>query len=103
MGADIFMTRASAPNAREAFTSAVQNALHEYGHRGYTGTIAEKHDFAVLTPPAGEDPRAFAQRLLDDDDDRVSDKWGPAACVDLGPNPKREGHRVWLFFGWASS
>jgi len=36
------MCRAKGKTAQEAFDAAVAQARHEYGHGGYTGTIAEK-------------------------------------------------------------
>jgi hypothetical protein len=96
MGAETFFTRAKGKTASDAFTAAREQALYEYGHRGYTGTIAEKHEFLTITPPPGLDPEEFASKLLDEDDPRISDKWGPAGCVKLG-------EEKYLFFGWASS
>jgi hypothetical protein len=94
MGADSFITKASGRTAKEAFNSAVEKALYEYGHRGYTGTIAEKHDFIMLKVPAGRDPRDYANS--DEAQEQVEDKWGPAGCVELG-------NEEWLFFGVAPS
>lgn len=94
MGATTFFTRAIGPTPREAFRAAVDNALYEHG-RGYTGTIAEKDSFVMIDVPEGADPVAFAQALIDEGDERVDDKWGPAGCVMLA-----EGK--YLFFGWAS-
>lgn len=37
----------------------------------------------------------LADALIDMDDPRVRDKWGPAGCIAVG-----EGE--WIFFGWAS-
>lgn len=96
MGAAEFAVRVRGKTANEAFISVVENAQWQYGHGGYTGTIAEKSSFVLLHPPGGENPRTFAERLLREDDPRVSDKWGPAGCVKTGPEE-------WLFFGLASS
>lgn len=93
MGAENFTTRAKGATAEEAFANACAAARHEYGHGGYTGTIAEKHSFVRLGSAAtwGE-----AFRLSDDLLDDVDDKWGPAGAL-------RVGTEGWLFFGWASS
>lgn len=96
MGACTFETMATGETARKAFDAARDEARHECGFGGYSGTIAEKGQFVTLTPPPGDDPREFARRLIDEGDPRVDDKWGPAGCVKLS-----EGK--WLFFGWASS
>lgn len=97
MGADEFFTQSFGKTAEEAFKSARDEALHDYGHRGYTGSIAEKQRFTLISvPPECDDPQGFAQELLDKFDPRVDDKWGPAGCISLGDDR-------WLFFGWASS
>ena len=89
-------------SAQEAFSALVSDARHSEGHGGYTGTIAEKHSFTMI--PLSEPPEDLtieqhaqkeAQRLIEKDDPRVCDKWGPAGCFDL-----RNGK--YLFFGWAS-
>jgi hypothetical protein len=96
MGACNFEEVARGDSAREAFRTAVKEAEYEYGHRGYTGTIAEKDSFTRIPLPEGVDPYDYAQLLIDNDDERISDKWGPAGCIDLGNDE-------YLFFGWASS
>jgi hypothetical protein len=53
MGATTFKTRSSGKTAGAAFKNAVEAALWENGHGGYTGTIAEKHNFNVLPVPEG--------------------------------------------------
>ena len=150
MGADTFVVVAYGRTADEAFGEAVRSAQYESGHGGYTGTIAEKHDFVVI-PGNGreaielakrrieqskrrlkearakkdrwevEDARAelvrlrefkktlrirmkagdLAHALIELQDPRIDDKWGPAGCVDLTPRLKRK--KRFLFFGWASS
>lgn len=106
MGADVFFTEVRGGSAREAFVEAVRQASYEYGVSGYTGTIAEKNGvgFVRIAVPDGEDPYVFAGQLIDEQDERVDDKWGPAGCirVDDGSNDKR-GRPLFLFFGWASS
>jgi predicted small metal-binding protein len=96
MGACDFMTIGYGKTAREAFADAVEHARYEHGHGGYTGTIAEKNQFIELAVPRGQDGFVFVQGLMDDDDPRINDKWGPAGCVALGDGK-------YLFFGWASS
>ena len=96
MGADNFSVHASGKNANDAFRSAVQDAQYEYGHGGYSGTIAEKHSFKMIALPEGKEPYDYADELIDKEDSRIDDKWGPAGCFDLG-----EGK--FMFFGWASS
>lgn len=109
MGGSTFVVAANGKTAKEAFDAAREEALYEYGHRGYTGTIAEKHSFVMVQLPHIEDlakdqrewsvekrARDYADRLNDEGDPRIDDKWGPAGCIALGDDR-------WLFFGWASS
>jgi hypothetical protein len=77
MGGTAFTTRAKGKSAREAFDAAVSHAQFMHGHGGYSGTIAEKSSFVVIGLPMGQDPKAFVEHLLEDDDPRVADKWGP--------------------------
>ena len=103
MGANHFRNSQSAKTAEEAFGPLVEEARHKSGHGGYTGTIAEKDDFQMERPRAGETPRACVIRCAEDDNHWSGNKWGPAACVDGGPDPKQPGLRIFHFFGWASS
>lgn len=82
MGAQRFTVDARGRTAKEAFDAAVEQAQHDYGHRGYTGTIAEKggDGFEMVTVPAGRSPDDVV-RLLFEEDPRADDKWGPALCV----------------------
>ena len=45
-------------------------------------------------------PGEIADMLIDLDDVRIDDKWGPAGCIDLTPKKKRD--KEFLFFGMAS-
>jgi hypothetical protein len=104
MGAVNFMNRASAKTAQQAFDALVKQAKHDRGHGGYTGSIAEKHDFEMEIPAPGETPEACVKRCSWDDNHwSYDDKWGPAACVDMGADPNIPGNRVFVFFGAASS
>jgi hypothetical protein len=96
MGAEVFETIAHGSTAKEAFDLAVEEAKYENGHSGYTGTIAEKNSFTMYDGP--DDLSAFdiSKKMLDEDDESIADKWGPAGCVKMA-----EGR--YLFFGWASS
>ncbi len=96
MGADQFTDRIEHDGtAQEAFDKAVAYAQYEYGHRGYTGTIAEKREFVEIPLPEGQDPHRYALDLISTCDERINSKWGPAGCLAF------EGG--YLFFGWASS
>lgn len=96
------MNSVKGASAEKAFAFATERARYDHGHSGYTGTIAEKHDY-VLIPfsptdeaAAQHEAMALAQKLLNDGDPRIDDKWGPAGCIAVG-------NGEFIFFGWASS
>lgn len=88
MGASTFWNKVDGSTAKEAFQKLQEWARID-GHE-----IGTKTSFTVIPVPSGKDPEEFANSLLDADDKRVSDKWGPAGCVALGSGK-------FLFFGWA--
>ena len=97
MGAEIFRVTAQGLSATAAFATARQEALHEYGHGGYTGSIAEKQLFRMVDIPAGFDAWQYAEDWAAWPDSAFwQDKWGPAACAQVGP-------QEFIFWGWASS
>jgi hypothetical protein len=102
MSSEIFIHVAKGKSARAAFNAAVEQAAYEHGHAGYTGTIAEKDNFIEIPLPktGRKDPErraeALANKLIEKNDPRIDDKWGPAGCIKIGPGK-------YLFFGWASS
>lgn len=96
MGGEQFYTTSKGKTAKAAFEKAVKKAEYDYGHAGYTGTIAEKSEFVEIDLPEGDDPREFAEHLVGSSDERINDKWGPAGCIKI-----KDGE--FLFFGWASS
>jgi len=96
MGGEAFTEHATGKTAQEAFKQAVESALYDYGHAGYTGTIAEKGSFVMIDLPEDMDAEKYAWQLIDDDDKRISDKWGDAGCLKVSEDE-------FMFFGWASS
>lgn len=96
MGADVFFQDGRGTTAKEAFVDARDRAAWDHGHAGYTGTLAEKHEYVTIKCPEGVNPREYAEGLINKSDPRIDDKWGPAGCIKL-----EEGK--YLFFGWASS
>ena len=97
MGAETFSITKSGKTAKEAFKFAVEDAEYDHGHSGYTGTIAEKDSFVMIPLPKGElDAYSYANKLINESDHRIDDKWGPAGCIQLDKER-------FLFFGWASS
>lgn len=97
MGACDFISLSKGKTPTEAFISAVEYAQYEHGHGGYTGTIAEKHEFK-LVPTNGRSRKELVEAAQDYEEvERLGfdDKWGPAGCFDLGKGE-------YLFFGVAS-
>ncbi|MEV6678554.1 hypothetical protein AB0N09_17095 [Streptomyces erythrochromogenes] len=101
MGATDFTHIEAGANVEQAFHAAREAALHEHGHGGYTGTIAEKDDYVTFPDVRTVADRAYerADQLLDADQ-RISDKRGPAGAL---PIILDDGQAGWLFFGWAAS
>lgn len=91
-------------DVEEAFRLAVTTAAYEFGHSGYTGSIAEKEYFTML-----EDEPVLPDRVSELIDSYLvspgpDSKWGPAMCIEvvpLGDNPDEKAG--WWFFGYASS
>ena len=60
MGADHFTDYATGKTVGEAFDKARRDAQYEYGHGGYTGSIAEKSGYIEIPVPKG----TIAERLV---------------------------------------
>ncbi len=98
MGADTFIQESEGANAEEAFNNAVNKARQWYGDRGYTGSMAEKEEFVLIDFKQTENQTVeeFIDKLIEHQDERIDDKWGPAGCIQISENK-------FIFFGWASS
>lgn len=83
MGASIFIVYQPGADPDEAFRAAAAQARHDHGHGGYTGTIAEKNSYTVIThtPQTSEQAKATAQQLMTANDDRIRDRAGPAGAI----------------------
>ena len=119
MGASEFITVAKGKTADDAFAVARERAHYDHGHRGYTGTIAEKPGFVEFQRPKGV-RTATIQTMIDDftwvENDKSltrleqkyprwpfrrmwhiwDDKWGPAVCIEFKPTQ-------YVFCGMAST
>lgn len=103
MGASEFFNSGTGSSVREVFNNLVSEARYENGHGGYTGTIAEKHDYKSASSEVFESYDAaydFASEKMSDDNHWCQDKWGPAAYLSF---KNKKGELSYLFFGWASS
>jgi hypothetical protein len=61
MGAQDFRSIGKGRSAKEAFGAARDQASWQYGHGGYTGSIAEKDGFVEYQMPEGLTVDEFAQ------------------------------------------
>lgn len=131
MGASSFIDISVGETMGKAFLAAVEQAQYDYGHAGYTGTIAEKGEYTVFTVPPGItswlelekviDKTIWPSEMAEDDpyqsfirkaSQAIDDKWGPCGAMEITgisdlpdwirPMPK-EGDKVFVFFGMASS
>ncbi|XVV10897.1 hypothetical protein ACQP2X_39575 [Actinoplanes sp. CA-131856] len=68
-----------------AFRIAREKAVHEYGPGGYSGTIAEKDSYVIVTSRllTKREASQLAGDLIDRDDPRFIDKWGPAGAIPI--------------------
>lgn len=118
MSANRFTVVAQGRTAQDAFNAAVEEAQHQHGHSGYSGTIADKASFEMVDvkrqepqepDPYAEEVAVLANTLASHGDPNVralialtdwsgwdvhNDKWGPAGCIQLSTD-------LWCFFGYA--
>jgi hypothetical protein len=59
-GGQDFASIGKGKSVQEAFDKACEQARYEHGHGGYTGSVAEKHSFVLITPPKGVEPERYA-------------------------------------------
>lgn len=119
MGATTFSSVGTGSTMADAFRNRTRAARYVHGHGGYTGTIAEKHEFVEAKVPAGVDPLTFARWIEDwiedaDTTDGDANGGAPLVVIDhmktcdggsvrsghIGPNAR--GDQQYLFIGWAS-
>lgn len=101
MGAEYFENYSWNPDPQKAFNERVDQAAWDYGHSGYTGTIAEKNRFETVSATPMEEGAALEQWAYKYCEEHNHDKWGPAWHV---PVCDKEGKIIGhFFFGYASS
>lgn len=84
------------PKEVERKFEKIQKELRwEYGHNGYTGTLAEADGITIPMEPVFPD-KTTAEKWLDEN----ADKWGPALAVKY-TNPN--GELKWYIAAWCSS
>lgn len=96
MGACDFVTFIEGKVAQDAFNQAVEEARYKYGHAGYTGTIAEKPGYEIVSsePLSLEDADKFIKDTIN-----KNPKWGEAWAIKVCDD-KFNGY---VFYGYASS
>lgn len=87
MGAYDFTSTATGKNPGDAFSAAREQALYDYGHAGYTGTIAEKYEY-VFIDDSWKDLKARFVRELKEAQAAVK-----AAVGGSGNESSREYHK----------
>ena len=132
MGACDFTVFGKGTSHEKVFMALVEQSQFDYGHAGYTGTIAEKMGYVLikdtpeqvsvrlmslipnvekahpklisrlLSPNRKVSAHGMAEALIVLEDTRIDDKWGPAGCIEVTP-PQGKDPGEYLFFGWASS
>lgn len=82
MGAEYFTAYQDGTDVQKAFDDAVEHAQYEDGNGNYTGTVAEKDSYKVvtLTPMLLAEAQAYAADLTETDEG-LADKWGPAGAI----------------------
>lgn len=85
MGATPFYAVSTEADLKTAFTTAREEAKYEYGHGGYTGSIAEKPSAVIISrqPVTQAEAVEMADQMINDGDLRIVDKWGPAGAIAL--------------------
>ena len=102
MGAERFDNYQNGTDAKTAFDTAHEQACWDYGHRGYTGSLAEKHEFEIRNGELAltlKEAEAFADKDLNEND---HDKWGPAWAIKVRADDSNQ-LVGFLFYGYASS
>lgn len=89
------------PHLETAFNAVREQAGRAHGRSGFTGTIAEKDTVTLIDEPRrSEDDAALrAEELINNDDPRVSAKYGPAGALPITTDTGEDG---WLIFGLAA-
>jgi len=95
MGAHTFSVHIDGDiTAEEAYNIAVEDAIYEYGHDSYNGTISTTSGFKILSSKSlsREEVKKRARQAFDNDE---VEKWEAAGAIRTTDG--------WLFIGWAAS
>ncbi|WP_330351924.1 hypothetical protein [Streptomyces sp. NBC_00582] len=107
MGREFITTYQDGTDVEQAFRTAREEAEEEFGspsNRGYTGTIAEKDEYKVVTDTSMSQDRAETYAYQQMEDGLYPESSDPAGAIPVHKTPSTGGapqHCGWLFFGWA--
>ena len=100
MGATNFMAFGIGKTVDDAFTALVHEAIYEYGHDPYNGTISttslSRRAPKIIRKRFTEKAREDAYKVAEADD--WGEKWESRA-IDCGAT---KGGHMWAFYGWAA-
>lgn len=101
MGACNFITFGRGKTADDTFAALVHEAMYEYGHDPYNGTISttsmSRRPAKVIRKRFTEKAREEAYKVAEKDG--WGEKW-EARVIDCGASGR--GTHMWAFYGWAS-
>jgi hypothetical protein len=100
MGADSFFNSGLGDDPKTIFKDLVKKARHEYGNGGYTGTIAEKTQFKIVSQLPM--PKSYWKSDEAQQKYGEGEKWGPALAAPYCVEIKTGLIIGWVFWGWAS-
>lgn len=100
MGACNFIEFSLGKTADEAFDRLVHEAMYEYGHDQYNGTISTT---SLSRKPAKVIRKRYTKKAQQDavkvaERDGWGEKW-ESRVIDCGAT---KGGHVWAFYGWAA-
>jgi hypothetical protein len=90
MGATNLYVEYNGNSMSEAYKAAVEDALHDWGHDPYNGTISTTSGFIDKTSAFNGDLDAFESKALDN-----TEKWESVWGAKVGENK-------YVFVGWAA-
>lgn len=100
MGAHNFEDFGYGSTPEEAYQACVNQAVYDFGHDPYNGTISTTSGIVHIPLEDGEGETDWHQRILDDP--RVQ-KWEDCAYRVDEEFPPENGRRRFVFAGWAAS
>ena len=90
-----FSCEARGETSKDAFKNAIIKAKINKKKKN-EGTIKSKHSFIEIKVPSAYRPRYFAWKLLERNDQRISDKDGPIGCILIEKSNYKEAKQTKL-------